>query len=192
VQGKRIVGKTSDGDFAAAPADETCSLAVLKPGTITAANMVSVNRSSSVAPDASAPTGSGVLTLSAFPAQTGAANPLAGHLVFLLKDSMNNLLTKAGMNTPAGMTPVQAWDAACTQKAPLCQQMVAGMKPYVERMAKADASGNATFSNLPDGSYYVFTTTHNANPALAWDVRVEVKAGANSVVLDQKNAGTLQ
>ncbi|MGA8438833.1 MAG: hypothetical protein WB714_11460 [Candidatus Sulfotelmatobacter sp.] len=80
----------------------------------------------------------------------------------------------------------------CTQKAPLCQQMVAGMKPYVERMAKADASGNATFSNLPDGSYYVFTTTHKANPALAWDVRVEVKSGANSVVLDQKNAGSLQ
>lgn len=80
----------------------------------------------------------------------------------------------------------------CTQKAPLCQQMVAGMKPYVERMAKADASGNATFSNLPDGSYYVFTTTHNANPALAWDVRVEVKSGANSVVLDKKNAGSLQ
>jgi hypothetical protein len=32
--------------------------------------------------------------------------------------------------------------------------MVAGLKPYVERMAKTDDSGKATFSNLPDGSYY--------------------------------------
>jgi hypothetical protein len=36
------------------------------------------------------------------------------------------------------------------------------------------------------------TTSHNANPALAWDVRVDVKGGANSIVLDQENAGPLQ
>ncbi|MGO9348079.1 MAG: hypothetical protein ACLPZJ_17035 [Terriglobales bacterium] len=169
VQGKRIVGKTQDGDFAAAAATETCSLAVLKPGTITAANMTSANNPSSMSPQAGAPTGSGVLSLAAFPAQTGASNPLAGHLIFLLKDSMDNVLRKQGMQLPAGKTPVQAWDAACVQKAPACQQMVAGLKPYVERMAKANDSGKATFSNLPDGSYYVFTTSHNANPALAWD-----------------------
>lgn len=34
VQGKRILGKTQGGDFAAAPYSQTCSLAVLKPGTI--------------------------------------------------------------------------------------------------------------------------------------------------------------
>jgi hypothetical protein len=39
---------------------------------------------------------------------------------------------------------------------------------------------------------FVFTTSHNANPSLAWDVRVDVKSGANPVVLDQKNAGPLQ
>lgn len=37
VQGKRILGKTQDGDFAAAPATQTCTLAVLKPGTVTTA-----------------------------------------------------------------------------------------------------------------------------------------------------------
>jgi hypothetical protein len=192
VQGKRILGKTQDGDFAALPATESCSLALLRPGTITAANMASVNNPRSMAPVPGAPTGSGVLSLSAFPQQTGAANALAGHLIFLLKDSMNNLLTKAGLQPPAGKTAVQAWDAACVRKDPACQQMVAGLKPYVERVAKADEAGKATFSNLPDGSYFVFTTTHNANPALAWDVRVDVKSGSNSIVLDQKNGGPLQ
>jgi hypothetical protein len=192
VQGKRIVGKTQDGDFAALPATETCSFAALKPGTITAANMTSMSNPSSMAPQPGAPTGGGVLSLAAFPAQTGTANPLAGHLVFLLKESMNSVLMKQGMQPPAGKNAVQAWDAACVQKAPLCQQLVVGLKPYVARMAKADESGKATFSNLPDGSYYVFTTSHNANPALAWDVRVDVKDGANSIVLDQRNAGSLQ
>lgn len=192
VQGKRIVGKTQDGDFAALPANETCSLAALKPGTITAANMVSASNPSAMAPQPGTPVGSGVLSLAAFPAQTGAANPLAGHLIFLLTDSMNSVLVKQGVQPPAGKNAVQAWDAACVQKAPLCQQMVVGLKPYVARMAKADDSGKATFPNLPDGSYYVFTTSHNANPALAWDVRVDVKGGANSIVLDQKNAGPLQ
>jgi hypothetical protein len=36
------------------------------------------------------------------------------------------------------------------------------------------------------------STSHNANPALWWDVRVDVKSGANSILLDPKNAGTLQ
>jgi hypothetical protein len=191
VQGNRILGKTPDGDFAAAPASQTCSLAVLKPGTIIGANMASANNPSSMAPLPGAATG-GVLSLSAFPSQSGAANPLAGHLIFLMKDSMNSVLMKSGMHPPEGKTAVQAWDASCMQKAPACQQAVAGLKPYVERMARADASGNATFSNLPDGSYYVFTSSHNANPALTWDVRVDVKSGANSIVLDQKNAGPLQ
>lgn len=192
VQGNRIMGKTPDGDFAALPATQTCSLAALKPGTITAANMASSNNPSSTSPQPGAPTGSGVLAISAFPPQTGAANPLAGHLILLMKGSMNDLLVKTGMQPPAGKTAVQAWDTACAQKAPLCQQMVVGLKPYVARVAKADAAGNATFSNLPDGSYYVFTSTHNTNPGLAWDVRVDVKSGSNSIVLDQKNAGALQ
>jgi hypothetical protein len=102
------VGKTQDSDFAAAAATETCSLAVLKPGTITAANMTSASNPSSMSPQGGARTGSGVLSLAAFPAQTGAANPLAGHLIFLLKDSMNNVLRKQGMQLPAGRTPVQA------------------------------------------------------------------------------------
>lgn len=34
VQGKRLLGKTQGGDFAAAPSSQTCSLAVLRPGTI--------------------------------------------------------------------------------------------------------------------------------------------------------------
>jgi hypothetical protein len=47
VQGKRIVGKTADGDYIAAPADETCSLAALKPGTIAAANMTPISKPNS-------------------------------------------------------------------------------------------------------------------------------------------------
>jgi len=44
VQGRRILGKTADGDFEAAAAAQTCALAVLKPGAIaTASPNVSAN-----------------------------------------------------------------------------------------------------------------------------------------------------
>jgi hypothetical protein len=59
-------------------------------------------------------------------------------------------------------------------------------------VVKIDPSGTATFLGVPPGSYYVFGTTHANHLALSWDVRVELKSGSNSLVLDQNNAGTLQ
>ena len=37
---------------------------------------------------------------------TGAANPLAGHPLFLLKESFDNVLVKDGLHPPAGKTPM--------------------------------------------------------------------------------------
>jgi|SRR5271170_5121898 len=69
---------------------------------------------------------------------------------------------------------------------------IAGMQPYVAGVVKIDASGKATFLGVPAGSYYIFGTTHANHLALSWDVRVDLKSGTNSLVLDQKNAEMLQ
>lgn len=117
---------------------------------------------------------------------------MAGHPLFLLKESFDNVLVKNGLHPPAGKTPMQGWDLACQQKSPQCQQMLMSLKPYVAGVAQIDSSGKATLSNLPAGSYYVFATTHANQRALSWDACVDLKSGTNSLVLDQKNAGTLQ
>jgi hypothetical protein len=59
-------------------------------------------------------------------------------------------------------------------------------------VVRIDLSGKATFLGVPAGSYYVFGTTHAKHLALSWDVRVDLKPGTNSLVLDQTNAATLQ
>jgi len=137
-------------------------------------------------------TGDAVLSMSAFPPQSGAANPLAGRPLFLLKESFDNVLMKNGMHPPAGKTPMQGWDLACQQKSPQCAQALAGLQPYMAAVVKVDPSGKATFLGVPAGAYYVFGTTHSNHLALSWDVRVDLRSGGNSLILDQKNAGTLQ
>jgi hypothetical protein len=154
--------------------------------------MASANPSGTGMPTNRSATGDAVLSLSVFPPQSGAANPLAGHSLFLLKDSFNNVLMKNGMQPPAGKTPMQGWDLACQQKSAQCVQPMAGLQPYIAAVVKIDPSGTATFLGVPAGSYYVFGTTHANHLALSWDVRVDLKSGTNSLVLDQKNAGTLQ
>src|SRR5216683_1418986 len=176
VQGRRILGKTADGDFEAAAAAQTCALAVLKPGAIaTASPNLSANPMASSNPSANASagtsgtgmptnrtaTGDAVLALNAFPPQSGPANPLAAHTLFLLKDSFDNVLLKSGMRPPAGKTPMQGWDLACQQKSPQCAQALIGLQPFIAAVVKIDpSSGKATFLGVPAGSYYVFSTTH--------------------------------
>ncbi len=195
VQGRRITGQNADGDFVYAPLNQACTLAVLKPGPIptgSSSMMASANSSGTGMPTNRTATGDAVLSMSVFPPQSGAANPLAGHPLFLLKDDFNNVLMKNGMHPPAGKTPLQGWDLACQKASPQCAQALASLQPCMAGVVKIDPSGKATFPGVPAGSYYVFGTTHANHLALSWDVRVDLKSGTNSLVLDQKNAETLQ
>ena len=199
VQGRRITGRNSDDEFVFAPLNQACTLAVLRPGSIPAAVPTTVsnvttpaNPSGTGMPTNRTATGDAVLSVSAFPSQAGTANPLIGHPLFLLKDSFSDVLTKMGIRPPAGKTPIQGWDVACQQKLPQCAQPFAGLQPYIAAVAKIDPSGKQTFLGVPAGAYYVFGTTHANQLALAWDLRVDLKSGMNSVVLDQQNAQMLQ
>jgi hypothetical protein len=195
VQGRRITGQNADGDFVFSPMNQACPLAVLKPGAIPiaySATMATTSPSGGGMPTNRTATGDAVLSMSSFPPQSGAANPLTGHPLFLLKDSFNDVLVKGGMHPPAGKTPVQGWDLACQKAAPQCAQALAGLQPYMVGVARIDPAGKATFLGVPAGVYYVFGTTHANHLALSWNVRVDLKSGANSLVLDQKNAETLQ
>jgi hypothetical protein len=55
--------------------------------------------------------------------------------------------------------------------------------------AKADLNGKATLPGVPPGIYYVMLSARYKNHPIYWDLKVELKPGANSVVLDQHNAG---
>lgn len=136
-----------------------------------------------------APTGNAVLTIvGTFAAQPGAPNPVAGHPFALLRVSYTDALTSGGFPVPAGMTPVKATALACYQRTPNCQTAIAAVNAQTAAQVRVDASGKATFPGVPPGNYFlVGNVLYNKQP-LYFDFPVQLKAGANTVNLDQSNA----
>jgi hypothetical protein len=209
VNGRRIVGKNANGDLTFAPRPATCNLGMLTPGApsqtnggattaVVSASSASAPAAGAIAPvaaptNASAP-GNAVLSVaSGFPNKAGTANPLAGKTLVLLKDSFEIVLTKGGFSIPAGVMPFTAMITACRNQAPSCQAAIAAINSETVAGAKIDATGKATFSGVKPGTYYVMGS--GGAPAAAgaaaqqfmWNVKVDLKAGANSITIDQRN-----
>ena len=137
---------------------------------------------------AAAPTGAAILSLATgLPTLAGLANPLAGRLWFLMRESFDSVLTRSGFVPPAGQTPMQGWIAACRQGAPVCLQALDAAAPSAATMAQMDAAGKTTFPGVPPGTYYVFGFPVNGSGPLFWNLRVDLKNGVNPVTLDQRN-----
>jgi hypothetical protein len=203
VHGRTVTGQNDDGDFTFAPMEQSCNLAVLTPsatipaggGTATATNASAGNRGG--APDnlggslstPDKPLGNAVLSIaSKFPAQPGAANPLGGRPYVLLRNSYANVVAKAGVTVPAGMTPYKYVATVCFNKAPECQKVTDAIKADAASAVRADASGNGTFPGVPPGTYYLMISTRYNNQPLAWGQAVQLKPGPNSMALDPSNA----
>jgi hypothetical protein len=63
------------------------------------------------------------------------------------------------------------------------------MQSSVAGKAQFDSTGHATLTPaVSPGSYYVSGSARGSGGVLVWDVKVELKSGDNSIVLDQSNA----
>jgi hypothetical protein len=56
---------------------------------------------------------------------------------------------------------------------------------------RADVLGKATLPGVPPGTYYLAASGMYNNQSLYWEVRVDLKPGANSVTLGLSNATPL-
>ena len=126
------------------------------------------------------------------PAQPGVANPLAGHPYVLLRDTYASALARAGITVPAGMSPYKYVGTACASRTPDCQKSIEAIKAAAASSVRADSNGNGTFPGVAPGSYHLMISTRYNNQALMWDQAVQLKAGPNSVTLDQRNATPIQ
>ena len=136
-----------------------------------------------------APTGNAILTLtSAFSAQPGAPNPIAGHGFVLLRDNYVTALAKGGFQVPDGTSPIKALVGACTNKSPDCQTGVTAINADTAAGIKLDVNGKATFSGVPPGTYYLIGSLHTKDQFIYWDLPVRLNAGGNSVTLAENNS----
>jgi hypothetical protein len=135
--------------------------------------------------------GSAILTVTnGFP--PGAGNPLVGRTLVLFKESFDGFLRRTGMfagppGSPSKVPPLYAWSYACRSSNPMCQQALYEMHSASAGEVKVDASGRVSLPGVPPGTYYLFATTAYNGQHLLWNLRVDLRAGTNTVTLDQNN-----
>ena len=86
------------------------------------------------------------------------------------------------------MSPFRYVADTCTSRTPDCQKILDAVKVSAASAVRADANGAGTFPGVPPGTYYLDITTRFNNQALVWGQAVQLKAGPNSLTLDQSNA----
>jgi hypothetical protein len=200
VHGRRITGQNNDGDFTFAPLETTCNLGILVPGaTPTAPPMATVSNAPAngvaagklaAMPAGAVPLGNAVLSFTSgfVAAQAGGANPLAGRAFVLLRDSFDNVLAKGGFSVPAGIAPYRAMVVACAQRTPDCQTAATAINAASVTGMRTDATGKATFPGVAPGTYYLMGSLFTGGQMLLWDIKVELRGGPNTIVLNQRNA----
>lgn len=182
----------------AAPAPTRGASASNAPANSAAANTASAGsaKPGAAAPafaKPSAPTGNAVLSIaSGFPAQAGFTNPLAGRPYLLLRDNVAVLLAKSGIPVPAGVPAQEAVTAACEKQKPECQKYLAVISADAATGLRSDANGKATLPGVPPGTYYLTASTKIGSLNLYWNVKLDLKAGPNSFVVDQHNAAPVK
>jgi hypothetical protein len=183
VHGRSITGQDNDDNFTFAPSEQTCNLALLTPAkaipaeAMPAASPATNNGNSSLV---AATVGNASLTLvSGLPVQGAAPNSLAAQPFTLLRESLADIVARAGVIVPPGTSPYKAIGQACGNRTPDCQKILA---------VRADATGKGTFNAIAPGTYYLMISTRYNNQSLVWSQRVQVAPGPNSLTLDQRNA----
>lgn len=134
-----------------------------------------------------------VLNLAAgFASGSGAFSPLAGTKFIVLKSSVDAALAKGGYRPPLGMSAFKGWAIACQQGTPACAQGLNGVQADSLGVLQTDAQGKAHTPPLAAGTYYLFGSTQHGKQPVMWNVRVDLKPGANAVTLDQSNAAPIK
>jgi len=140
---------------------------------------------------ADAPPRTAVLTIvPGFTTQPGVPNPVGNHGFYLLKDNAEIAFAKGGFRAPQGTPILNAMNSECEKKTADCKTAVASIIADSATAVKTDADGKATMPPVPPGVYYLFGIGKYEGKPLMWNLKVQIKAGTNSVTLDQRN-GTL-
>ena len=203
VHGRIVMGRDNNDNPTFAPYEQTCGLALLTPsksiptngGGSMATMMASTKpaNSSAAISSAAAPLGNAVLSIiSGLTAPAGQVNPLAGRPLVLLRQSYGDVLAHAGVMVPAGISPYQYAGTACGTGSPDCQKISQAIQANAVSAIRADAAGKGTLPGVPPGTYFLMVSAIYNKQPLVWGQPVQIRAGENSITLDEHNATPLR
>jgi hypothetical protein len=145
--------------------------------------------SASAAPTSSPSSGStagGVLAFSV--GAPSADNKVAGRTLWVLKQDAQVALIKGGLTSTPDGSVLQNWMRACVNKAPACEKGIRALQAFSVGYVTTDANGHAQTPTLPAGRYWVLSDAKVGGKRMMWHELVDVKAGNQSLTLDQRNA----
>ena len=115
---------------------------------------------------------------------------MAGTTFYVLKEDLDTALARGGVQSPPGASPLRAWIMACeASQTAACSQGNRVFEASTVATVRTDLQGKAELSALNAGTYYVYGGNQRYRQRnVVWNVRVDVRDGANnSVKLDQAN-----
>jgi hypothetical protein len=142
--------------------------------------------SAAAAPSASSDsTTGGVLAFSV--GAPSADNKVAGRTLWVLKQDAQVALIRGGLKSTPYATVLQNWMRACAEKTPDCEKGIRALQAFSVGYVTTDANGHAQ-APLPAGRYWVLSDAKVGGKRMMWHELVDVKAGNQSLTLDQRNA----
>jgi hypothetical protein len=203
IYGQKVVGKNRDGDRVYASSSDTCTYGTLAPQgqNSTAAVVQNESRETRVnampantnARSAPQPTSSAVGSLSILNSFTGEnPNRFGSVSLIVVKQSFEDILRNAGFaNTSARQSAIANWGEQCKAQSPRCKQGIDAMKDSYLRIIKLGPNGSASFSNVPPQTMWLVAIVPYGNQHFVWNLRVDVRAGTNTITFDKSNLATV-
>lgn len=119
---------------------------------------------------------------------SGGFNPMGGKTFYLLKQSVQTVLSDAGVAAQPQASAFKSWMIAAQTNAPELKKGQAAIDANSAGMIRLEADGTGRFAPVAPGTYYVMGMARHSEQLLLWDVKVDLKTGANSIKLAHDNA----
>jgi hypothetical protein len=108
--------------------------------------------------------------------------------LIVVKQSFEDILRNAGFaNSTTRQTAIANWGEMCRAQSPRCKQGIDAMKDSYQRMIKLGPNGNVSFTNVPAQTMWLVAIVPYGNQHFVWNLRVDVRAGTNSITFDKSN-----
>lgn len=127
--------------------------------------------------------------------QSGDVKPVARTTFYLLDESPLDALEKANVRPVQGGAPVRLVFSLARLKSSICDDCARfaadvgkALSPHVVKQVSTGFDGKAVFDSVKPGTYHLFGVWSAGRNDVLWILKVDVKAGTNTVKLDQNNA----
>jgi hypothetical protein len=137
--------------------------------------------------------------------KSGDVKPVARNEFYLLDDDAERILRDANIERKGKLRNRQLNNLDAYATAKVCVNMVTecpsltdswdfvqaatkALKPHIIKTITTGFDGKGRFESIPAGNYYVMGIMLRERGFVSWNLKVEVKAEAQAIILDQNNA----